>query len=162
MTSTTLPPAGLLYAQAAEYQARLEAMEDVAAAQMRAAWGDVAAAQQRDLAALTQRIHMIHRIWGCVTALTTAVAAYQVWRRADGWPTLRRLMLVAPFLVALQIVLGIYVVLTFRSVPVAVGHFAGAMSLWALWFTAWLISGARDRAVAVPKLAPVRGVHAVP
>jgi cytochrome c oxidase assembly protein subunit 15 len=113
-------------------------------------------------AALTQRIHMIHRLWGCVVAVITTVAAFQVWRRADGWPTMRRMMLAAPVLVALQVALGIYVVLSFRSVPVAVGHFAGAMSLWALWFGTWLITGARDRAVGVAQLAPVRGVHAVP
>ena len=41
-------------------------------------------------------------------------------------------------LVAAQIALGIYTVLTLRSVPVAVGHFAGAAGLWALWMSAWL------------------------
>src|SRR5258708_2621797 len=47
-------------------------------------------------AALTQRVHMIHRAWGCVVALVTVIAAVQVWRRAEGWPNLRRLMVVAP------------------------------------------------------------------
>jgi cytochrome c oxidase assembly protein subunit 15 len=114
-------------------------------------------------AALTQRVHMIHRAWGVVVALVTTVAAVQVWRHAEGWTWLRRLMLAAPVLVLAQVVLGIYVVLTFRSVPVAVAHFAGAASLWALWFSAWLMTGSRHRAAADhPELAPVPGVHAVP
>jgi heme A synthase len=112
---------------------------------------------------LTQRVHMIHRAWGCVVAIVTSLAAFQVWRRAKDWPRLRLMMAVAPLLVALQVTLGVYVVLTFRSVPIAVAHFAGAMSLWALWFGAWLMTGAKDRAVlSTPELAPVPGVHAVP
>jgi len=109
--------------------------------------------------ALTQRVHMIHRAWGCVTAIVTILAAVQVYRRAHGWPALRRLMVVAPLLVALQVTLGVYVVLTYSSVPIAVAHFAGAMSLWALWFSAWLWTRQPSH-VAV--LAPVRGIHAVP
>jgi heme A synthase len=104
-------------------------------------------------AALTQRVHMLHRAWGCVVAVVTVVAAVQVWRRAAGWTMLRRLMLAAPVLVAAQLVLGIYTVLTFRSVPVAVAHFAGAVSLWALWFSAWLLT---------LELPPDSGVQAVP
>jgi heme A synthase len=109
--------------------------------------------------ALTQRVHMIHRAWGCVTAIITILAAVQVYRRARGWPAVRRLMILAPLLVALQVTLGVYVVLTYRSVPIAVAHFAGAMSLWALWFSTWLWTRQPSH-VAV--LAPVRGIHAVP
>jgi cytochrome c oxidase assembly protein subunit 15 len=90
-----------------------------------------------------QQLHMIHRGFGVVTAIVTSIAALQVLRRAKAWPALRALALAAPILVAAQIVLGIYTVLTVRSVPVAVGHFAGAASLWALWISAWLLTGRR-------------------
>jgi len=33
-------------------------------------------------------------------------------------------------------------------VPLAVGHFAGAASLWALWMSAWLLTAPRRRAAA--------------
>ena len=101
-------------------------------------------------AALTQRIHMIHRAWGVVTGLVTIAAAIQVYRHAAGWRALRGLMLIAPLLVLAQIVLGAYVVLTFRSVPLAVAHFAGATALWGVWATAWFMTSLRDRVVAVP------------
>ncbi|HWO22642.1 MAG TPA: COX15/CtaA family protein [Kofleriaceae bacterium] len=90
-----------------------------------------------------QRLHMIHRGFGVVTAVVTTIAAAAVLRRARSWPSLRLLALAAPLLVALQIVLGIYTVLTLRHVPVAVGHFAGATALWGLWISAWLVTGAR-------------------
>jgi hypothetical protein len=35
-----------------------------------------------------------------------------------------------------------------RAVPLAVGHFAGAASLWALWMSAWLLS--KPRVTAEP------------
>jgi heme A synthase len=63
-----------------------------------------------------------------------------VLRHARSWPALRRLALLAPVLVAAQITLGIFTVLTLRSVPVAVGHFAGAAGLWALWISAWFVT----------------------
>lgn len=102
-----------------------------------------------------QHLHMIHRGFGVVVAIVTTIAALAVYRRAKAWPAMRALALVAPLLVVLQIVLGIYTVLTMRSVPVAVGHFAGAASLWALWISALLMTGRRQLAVA---LAPERSL----
>jgi heme a synthase len=107
-----------------------------------------------------QRLHMIHRGFGIVTAVVTTIAAAAVLRRARSWPSLRLLALVAPLLVTLQVVLGIYTVMTLRQVPVAVGHFAGATALWGLWISAWLLTGSRlasrgatsDDAAAVPSL----------
>lgn len=99
-------------------------------------------------AALTQRIHMIHRAWGVVTGVVTIVAAIQVYRAAAGWPALRRLMIAAPLLVVAQIALGVYVILTFRHVGVAVAHFAGAAALWGVWGAAWFMT--RSRATVVP------------
>jgi heme A synthase len=60
-----------------------------------------------------------------------------------------------------QILLGVYTVLTWRAVPLAVGHFAGAASLWALWMSAWLLTGRRAPAAAtagsgVPAMRLVR------
>lgn len=114
-------------------------------------------------ATLTQRIHMIHRGWGVVTALVTILAAIQVLRHANGWTSLRRMMMAAPVVVAGQILLGIYVIYSLRAVPVAVAHFAGAATLWGLWISAWFMTRGADRAAAERHtLAPLRGVHAVP
>jgi cytochrome c oxidase assembly protein subunit 15 len=90
-----------------------------------------------------QHLHMIHRGFGVLVAIVTTIAAVQVWRHAKSWPSLRVLALVAPVLVVAQIVLGIYTVMTMRSVPVAVAHFAGAASLWALWLSAFCMTRSR-------------------
>jgi cytochrome c oxidase assembly protein subunit 15 len=95
-----------------------------------------------------QQLHMIHRGFGVVVAIVTTAAAVAVYRRARSWPALRLLALIAPALVVAQLALGIYTVLTLRAVPLAVGHFAGAASLWALWMSAWLITAPRPRAAA--------------
>jgi len=113
-------------------------------------------------AALTQRLHMLHRGWGVLVAVITTLAAISVVRHAAGWPALRRLMIAAPIVVATQVVLGIYVVLTFRSVPIAVAHFAGAATLWGLWVSAWFMTHSARAAEQRHVLAPLRGVHAVP
>jgi len=99
--------------------------------------------------AWVQDLHMIHRGFAVVVAIVTTVAAICVWRRARAWPQLRLLAAIAPVLVVAQIALGIYTVLTMRSVPVAVAHFAGAASLWALWMSAWLLTARRQPAVEV-------------
>jgi heme A synthase len=95
-----------------------------------------------------QDLHMIHRGFGVVVAIVTTAAAIVVYRRARSWPALRLLALIAPALVVAQLALGIYTVLTLRAVPLAVGHFAGAASLWALWMSAWLLTAPRRRAAA--------------
>lgn len=101
-------------------------------------------------AALTQRVHMLHRAWGVVVALVTPVCAIQITRHARGWRALRGLMLAAIALVAVQFTLGVYVVLTLRQVDVAVAHFGGAAALWGVWASAWFMTSLRDRVVAVP------------
>ncbi len=112
-------------------------------------------------AALTQRLHMIHRAWGVIVGVITTIAAVAVYRRAAGWRGLRAMMIVAPLVVATQVALGIYVVLTLRATPVAVAHFAGAATLWGLWISAWFMTRPAARQ-ARAAFAPVRGVHAVP
>lgn len=102
-----------------------------------------------------QHLHMVHRGFGVVVGIVTTIAAIAVYRRAKAWPQLRVLALIAPLLVAAQIALGIYTVLSMRSVPVAVGHFAGAVSLWALWISALLMTRRRQAAI---EIAPARAV----
>jgi heme A synthase len=109
-----------------------------------------------------QDLHMIHRGFGVVVAIVTTAAAAEVYRRARSWPALRLLALIAPALVVAQLALGIYTVLTLRAVPLAVGHFAGAASLWALWMSAWLLTAPRRRAAAHALPAhDVAGLHPV-
>jgi heme A synthase len=103
-------------------------------------------------AAHVQQLHMIHRGFGCVVAIVTTIAAVKVYRKARSWSQLRVLALIAPFLVAAQIALGVFTVLTVRAVPLAVGHFAGAASLWALWMSAWLMTGRRHATAAAESI----------
>jgi heme A synthase len=102
--------------------------------------------------AWVQDLHMIHRGLGVAVAIVTTAAAVVVYRRARSWPALRVLALIAPVLVVAQLALGALTVLTLRSVPLAVGHFAGAASLWALWMSAWLMTARRAPATAVGEL----------
>lgn len=111
--------------------------------------------------AWVQDLHMVHRGLGVVVAIVTTIAAVQVFRRARSWPALRTLAAIAPVLVVAQVVLGMFTVLTLRAVPLAVGHFAGAAGLWALWMSAWLMTARRASAHvadehAVPALQMVR------
>ncbi len=91
--------------------------------------------------AAIQQLHMLHRAFGCVVAVVTTIAAIKVFRRAKSWPHLRGLVAFAPVLVAGQVTLGVFTVLTHRAVPLAVAHFAGGASLWAVWMYAWLMTG---------------------
>ena len=98
-----------------------------------------------------QHLHMIHRGFGVVVAIVTTIAAVIVVRRSRSWPQLRLLALLAPLVVISQICLGIMTVLSMRAVPIAVGHFAGAATLWAMWMAMWLMTAPRttNRQVAL-------------
>jgi heme A synthase len=98
-----------------------------------------------------QHLHMIHRGFGVVVAIVTTIAAVIVVRRSRSWPQLRLLALLAPLVVISQICLGIMTVLSMRAVPIAVGHFAGAATLWAMWMSMWLMTAPRttNRQVAL-------------
>lgn len=100
--------------------------------------------------AWVQDLHMIHRAGGVVVAIVTTIAAAKVYRHTRSWPALRLCAMVAPVLVAAQLALGIGMVISLRAVPLAVGHFAGAAGLWALWMSAWLLTGRRTPASALP------------
>jgi heme A synthase len=100
--------------------------------------------------ASVQQLHMVHRGFGVVVAIVTTIAAVAVWRRTKSWPQLRTMAAIAPLLVLGQVALGIFTVLTLRAVPLAVGHFAGAASLWALWMSAWLMTSRRQPVLVIP------------
>jgi heme A synthase len=97
-----------------------------------------------------QDLHMLHRGFGVVVAIVTTIAAVKVYRHTRSWPALRLCAMIAPVLVAAQLALGVFTVLTLRAVPLAVGHFAGAAGLWALWMSAWLLTRPRVPAIAIP------------
>jgi heme A synthase len=107
--------------------------------------------------AWVQDLHMIHRGFGVVVAIVTTIAAIKLYRHTRSWPALRLCAMSAPALVALQFALGVFTVLTLRAVPLAVGHFAGATGLWALWMSAWLLTGPRVPAIE----AAEHDVHAM-
>jgi heme A synthase len=88
-------------------------------------------------APMAVKIHMLHRLGGVIVGLVVLASAIAIYRQARGWRTLRVLAVVAPLLVCVQIALGLYTITSFRAVPVAVAHFGGAISLWALWVTMW-------------------------
>jgi cytochrome c oxidase assembly protein subunit 15 len=92
-------------------------------------------------AAAIQKMHMIHRGFGVVVAIVTTISAVQVFRAARSWHQLKVLALAAPLVVVAQVALGVMTVLSMRYVPIAVGHFAGAASLWAIWMSMWLMTG---------------------
>ena len=116
-----------------------------------------------------QDLHMIHRGFGVVVAIVDhgrrrrrlpprAVVAALRAARADRAGAGRRRSSRS----------ACYTVLTLRAVPLAVGHFAGAASLWALWMSAWLHdraarAGARASRRTVPCSARwAHDVHAWP
>jgi len=107
--------------------------------------------------AWVQDLHMVHRGFGVVVAIVTTIAAVMVYRHSKSWPAIRLCAMLAPVLVLGQLALGILTVMTMRAVPLAVGHFAGAAGLWALWMSTWLATGPR-----VPvTTAVVDDVHAM-
>jgi heme A synthase len=74
-------------------------------------------------------------------------------RRAKGWPALRALMIAAPVVAAAQVALGVLSVLTLRRDVVAVGHFAGAMTMWGTWIGAWIVTGSGRRSMVGSTMA---------
>ena len=86
-------------------------------------------------AAFAVKLQMAHRLCGVLVGLIVIAASVVVYRRARGWATVRALCVAAPLVVLAQIALGVWVIASFRSTPVAVLHFAGASMLWALFAT---------------------------
>lgn len=110
-----------------------------------------------------QQLHMIHRGFGVLVGLATTAIALAVWQKSRSSLSLRVMMGLAILTVLAQIGLGVATVLTLRSVPVAVAHFAGAAAVWALWMSAWFATGQRRPAATIgadlqPNLPTVRTV----
>jgi cytochrome c oxidase assembly protein subunit 15 len=91
-------------------------------------------------APLPLQLHLAHRLGGVLFGGIAVIAAIAVARSAPGWPALRRTALAVPVAVLLQITLGVLVILSFRTVAIAVLHFGGAALLWGLYAGMWLMS----------------------
>ncbi len=110
-----------------------------------------------------QHLHMIHRGFGVVVAIVTTIAAVMIARRARSWQQLRLLAVLAPLVVVSQVALGIMTVLSMRYVPLAVGHFAGAATLWAMWMGMWLMTAPRTTGALLEGVLPsARAVRRAP
>jgi heme A synthase len=96
-----------------------------------------------------EQLHMVHRGFGVLVAFATTAIVLAVWRRCRASLSLRLLLALAVAVVLAQVALGVATVLTVRSVPIAVGHFAGAASLWAVWISAWFATARRRPAAAI-------------
>lgn len=92
-------------------------------------------------APLPLQLHLAHRIGGVLVGSIAIVAAIGIMRGARDWTALRRTALAVPLAVALQITLGVLVILSFRNVGLAVLHFGGAALLWGLFASMWLMTG---------------------
>jgi heme A synthase len=92
-------------------------------------------------APLALKLHIAHRLAGVMVGIILIAASVAVYHRASGWPAMRRLAAALPLLVLAQIGLGLWVIVSFRAVAVAVVHFGGAALLWsmvtAMWWRAW-------------------------
>jgi heme A synthase len=99
------------------------------------------------------QLHIAHRLAGVViglVAIATALAIAAASRRPDR-AGLRRAALAVPVAVLAQVTLGIFIVLTYRSVPVVIAHFGGAALLWGLYCAMWLMTGSRGPAPQVQR-----------
>lgn len=88
-------------------------------------------------------VHMLHRMGGVITGIVTITAAITVFRAARGYKTVRRLALAVPFLIVLQITLGLLTIYTLRYTPIAVAHFGGGVTLWGVWWAMTLTTTSR-------------------
>ena len=86
-------------------------------------------------------LHMAHRLVGVIAAVCVCWVAWRVYRRAVAWRSLRFTACLCIALVAVQVTLGLWTILSFRAPPVAVAHFAGATALWLAVFSMWLMVG---------------------
>ena len=91
------------------------------------------------------RAHQVHRFAGFVVTLIVLAAAIPTARAAHraGRKLARAAALLAPFLAASQIVLGIVTVTSGIAVPQVMAHFVVAILLLACWHVAWMGLGAR-------------------
>lgn len=108
--------------------------------------------------------NMIHRLVGFTVALIVIAASIAILRQVKESRALRRLATAAPVLVAFQVFLGLWTIVSFRSTPIAVAHFGGAAALWSVWFSMLLIAyDGRVRQPATERSAALNSdIHAEP
>lgn len=87
-----------------------------------------------DTAHATVKLQMLHRLFAIVVGTLAVTAAVRVYRAARGQVLVPRLALTIPFLVLMQITLGVLSVLSFLAlVPVTAHLGVGALLLGNLW-----------------------------
>jgi heme A synthase len=115
----------------------------------------------------SERIHMLHRMGGCVVALVVVIAAVLVHRasrsRTPDARLLRGLAIAAPITVAIQITLGVLSVTSLLHLPTVTAHLGVGAALLGVMVSMWALLPASSAAGevelgALP--APNRGVTA--
>ncbi len=97
--------------------------------------------------------HMLHRIVGASVGLLVFITAWRVYRVAEGIPALRRLALVAPCLVTLQIGLGLWSIHSALGLfPVTAHLGTGALLLVSFWLMNLILARALRNQAGVAKL----------
>ena len=84
-------------------------------------------------------LHLIHRMMGVMVGVVVMFCSLKIFTLSPKGSLIRRLSVMGPLLVCLQIVLGVSVILSFRATSIAVGHFAGAVALWILCSVLWML-----------------------
>jgi heme A synthase len=93
------------------------------------------------------QLHIAHRLAGVVIGLIAIATSLAVARAAGrAHPALRRAALAVPVAVGAQVTFGIFIILTYRSVPIVIAHFGGAAVLWGLFCAMWLMTGSKGPA----------------
>jgi len=105
--------------------------------------------------------HMLHRIFGSIVAILVFATSWRVYRTAEGIPALRRLALLAPFLVSLQIALGLWSIHSALGLLPVTAHLGtGALLLVSLWLMNLILSRAlRDPSGASKLSAATSGLR---
>ncbi|HKE17531.1 MAG TPA: COX15/CtaA family protein, partial [Kofleriaceae bacterium] len=109
-------------------------------------------------APLALQLHIAHRLAGVVVGLIAIATSIGILRGSvrdrAALRGVRRAALLVPLAVVAQVTLGIFIILTFRSVPVVIVHFGGAALLWGLYCAMWLMTGSKGPA---PRAERARG-----
>jgi heme A synthase len=104
------------------------------------------------------QLHMAHRLAGYLVAALVVVAAARTLAVARAGPQRRRLALLAPVLVVVQVGLGLLTVASYVSLPVVSLHLAGGAGLLATLLVLFLQLGPRGEALPVAGHGHVGGL----
>lgn len=124
------------------------------------------AAGERPISAFHIVVHMLHRYTGVLAALAMAGCAVLVWRRTRAGAGLRKLALVWVAMAVVQVVLGIFSILSHRKVDVTTAHVAmGALTLAVGWLAVLITARQTARAgvvtrAGVPQMSSAQLKHA--